>query len=121
MTGLTTHVLDAVHGGGAPGVRVQLSVRDGERFRVIKTVRTRDNGRAELLDRHELAPGEYELLFGVADYFRERGVALPRLCFLDEVPVHFAVGNAQQHYHVPLIASPWTYSTYRGGLPPKAA
>lgn len=120
MIGLTTHVLDAVHGAGAAGVRVDLSIRDGDGFRHLATVTTRDNGRAELLDEQTLVPGHYEILFHVAAYFEKRGVALPDPSFLEEVPVEFTITDSNGHYHVPLIASPFVYSTYRGGLPPKA-
>jgi len=118
MIGMTTHVLDAVHGAGAPNFGLRLSRREGDRFRVIKEARTLANGRAELLSEHELEVGQYEIVFAVAEYFRGRGIAMAEPSFLDEVPVHFAVADAHRHYHVPLIASPWTYSTYRGGLPP---
>jgi 5-hydroxyisourate hydrolase len=119
MIGLTTHVLDAVHGAGAAGVRVDLFGADGDAPRFIKTVHTRENGRAELLDENELRPGRYELVFHAAAYFRRRGVMLEEPCFLDEIPIAFGVDDPRRHYHVPLIASPWTYSTYRGGLPPR--
>ena len=119
MSGLTTHVLDAVHGAGAAGVRIELHRLEGQESRHIRTLRTRENGRIEMLDAGEMQIGEYELIFAVADYFRTRGVTMPDPCFLDEVPVRFAIADPRRHYHVPLIASPWTYSTYRGGLPPK--
>jgi 5-hydroxyisourate hydrolase len=119
VSGLTTHVLDSVHGAGAAGVRVTLGIREGENFRLICTALTRENGRAELLEASEVTVGEYEIVFALADYFRARGVAMAEPCFFDEVPIHFAIADPRRHYHVPLIASPWTYSTYRGGLPPK--
>src|SRR5689334_11158875 len=118
MIGLTTHVLDAVHGAGAAGVRVDLSILDGGHYRLLRTVHTRENGRAELLG-EEMAIGEYEIVFAVADYFRRRGIAMPDPSFFEEVPVRFGIADARRHYHVPLIASPWTYSIYRGGLPPQ--
>jgi len=121
MIGLTTHVLDAVHGAAAPGVRVDLSVLEGQRYRTLKTVHTGVNGRAELLGESAMASGSYELLFHLAAYFAGRGVTLPDPSFLQEVAVHFAIGDARQHYHVPLIMSPWMFSTYRGGLPPLLA
>jgi 5-hydroxyisourate hydrolase len=119
MSGLTTHVLDALQGGGAIGVRVDLQRVEGGATRHLKTVTTGEGGRVGLLDGGEVAEGEYELVFHVADYFRARGVALPDPPFLDDVPVRFAVTDVAAHYHVPLVASPWTYSTYRGGSPPK--
>ena len=119
MTGLTTHVLDAVNGAGAPGVRVELSRFEDGRCRPLKVAHTRENGRIELLEAAEMAVGEYQIAFAIADYFRARGVSQADPPFLDEVVIRFAIADPQRHYHVPLIASPWTYSTYRGGLPPK--
>src|SRR5262249_54541902 len=119
MIGLTTHVLDAVHGAGAAGVRVDLSILDRGHYRPLRTVHTRENGRAELLSGEEMASGEDEIMVARAGYLRRRGVAVPDPSFFDEVPVRFGIADARRHYHVPLIASPWTYSTYRGGLPPK--
>jgi 5-hydroxyisourate hydrolase len=112
-------VLDAVHGAGAASVRVELYWLDGEEPRHIRTLHTRENGRAQILDAGEMQTGTYELVFALADYFRSRGVLMDEPCFFDEVPVRFAIADPGRHYHVPLIASPWTYSTYRGGLPPK--
>jgi 5-hydroxyisourate hydrolase len=121
MTGLTTHVLDALHGAGAPGLRVDLSRFEGGCYRPLKTVHTREDGRAEMLDASAMVAGSYELLFHVAAYFAGRGVALPDPSFLQEVPVHFGIGATRQHYHVPLIVTPWMFSTYRGGQPPVPA
>jgi 2-oxo-4-hydroxy-4-carboxy-5-ureidoimidazoline decarboxylase len=117
--GLTTHVLDAVHGAGAAGVRIELGRFEGVTLRPLKIVHTRANGRAELLEASEMDAGEYQLAFAVADYFRRRGTALADPPFLDEVVIRFVVAEPIRHCHVPVIASPWTYSTYRGGLPPK--
>jgi 2-oxo-4-hydroxy-4-carboxy-5-ureidoimidazoline decarboxylase len=117
--GLTTHVLDAVHGAGAAGVRVDLHRLEGEHSTLACSTVTRDNGRAQLLDAGGMAVGEYEVVFAIADYFRSRGVAMVDPSFLEDVPVRFVITDARGHYHVPLIASPWAYSTYRGGLPPK--
>jgi hydroxyisourate hydrolase len=115
VIGLTTHVLDAVHGGGAGGVRVDLSRRDADGYRLVKHVTTRYDGRADVLDADELQVGDYELLFYVGDYFAARGLTET---FLDTVPVWFTVADTQRHYHVPLVAGPAAFSTYRGGLPP---
>lgn len=121
MSGLTTHVLDAVRGGAAPGVRIDLAARAGANFRFVKSVETGDDGRALVLDAGGLAAGDYELTFHVAAYFARRGRGSAEPVFLDQVPVRFAVADPSQHYHIPLIVSPWTYSTYRGGLPPNPA
>jgi 5-hydroxyisourate hydrolase len=83
---------------------------------VVKTISLNLDGRAAapLLEGAEFVPGRYRLVFGVAAYFRSRGVQLPEPPFLDEVPLDFGLADADQHYHVPLLASPWAYSTYRG-------
>ena len=98
---LTTHVLDTARGGPAAGVAIELR-RAGE---AAATVTTDADGRARLLD--ETAAGEYELVFAIGDYFGERA-------FLDRVPVRFRISDPDAHYHVPLLVSPWSYSTYRG-------
>jgi 5-hydroxyisourate hydrolase len=113
-------MLDAVHGAGAAGVRIELAQLAGDARRLLKSAVTGANGRAELLGSDEMAVGEYEMLFRVGDYFRGRGMILPEPAFLDEIPVLFAIADPGQHYHVPIIASPWAYSTYRGGPPVKA-
>jgi 5-hydroxyisourate hydrolase len=113
---LTTHVLDTARGRPAAGLAVELARVDvaGGR-RVLKQVRTNDDGRtdAPLLEGDEFAAGVYELVFAVGDYFADAdSVADPP--FLDRVPVRFGVADAGTHHHVPLLASPWSYSTYRG-------
>ena len=109
---LTTHVLDTAAGRPAAGVRITVS-RDGERLREIVT---NDDGRADgpLLAGAAFTPGVYELEFHVGDYFRELGVVSGAPPFLDVVPVRFGISQAGQHYHVPLLISPFGYSTYRG-------
>jgi 5-hydroxyisourate hydrolase len=108
MARLTTHVLDTANGRPAAGVRVQLYA--GEPRSLWKTVWTNEDGRAEVAG-DALAPGVYELVFSVADYFGLAGGALP---FLGEVVVRFGVADAAANYHVPLLVSPYGYSTYRG-------
>ncbi len=117
MAGLTTHVLDTARGRPAAGMRVELSRLDpasGERQK-IKAVRTNENGRtdAPLLTADELTSGVYELIFDVGEYF-DGAPGVPSPPFLDRVPVRFGVADLSAHYHVPLLASPWSYSTYRG-------
>ncbi len=109
---LTTHVLDIAAGEPAAGVRITLS-RGGECLREIVT---NDDGRADgpLLAGAEFSPGVYELAFHVGDYFRARGYQNPDPPFLDLVPVRFGVAEAGRRYHVPLLISPYGYSTYRG-------
>ena len=114
MGRLTTHVLDTAHGVPAGGMRVELrAALSGERLAAFST---NDDGRGNgtLLEGSALQPGRYALTFFVADYFRARGVALPDPPFLDEVTIAFGIADAGQHYHVPLLVSPWSYSTYRG-------
>ena len=112
MSKLTTHVLDTANGCPAAGMRIELERLDGDG---MQSVVTNADGRVDgpLLEGDGHAPGRYELRFGVADYFRSRGVALPEPPFLDEVVIRFGLA-ADEHYHVPLLVSPWSYSTYRG-------
>ncbi|MBA3543546.1 MAG: hydroxyisourate hydrolase [Chthoniobacterales bacterium] len=104
---LTTHVLDTARGQPAKGMKIELWSLAQKRL--VKTVTTNDDGRTEepLLSGSEQPAGEYELIFHVGDYFGERS-------FLDRVPVRFTIGDPSAKYHVPLLVSPWVYSTYRG-------
>lgn len=110
---LTTHVLDTMRGLPAAGMEIELS-RIGE-TELLKTVRTNEDGRVDspLLEGDELIRGVYEIVFHVGEYFAGR-VDLPDPPFLDQVPVCFGVADPSAHYHVPLLVSPWSYSTYRG-------
>jgi 5-hydroxyisourate hydrolase len=117
MGKLTTHVLDTMHGGPAAGMHVRLYRLEGAGHATeLKSVTLNADGRADgpLLEADAFRPGRYRLLFEVAAYFRQLGVALPEPAFLDSVPLDFGIADAAQHYHVPLLASPWAYSTYRG-------
>jgi 5-hydroxyisourate hydrolase len=110
---LTTHVLDTSAGRPAEGVAVTLlRIGDGA---VLHVARTNADGRLDqpLLDGANFAPGTYELRFEVGAYFRSRGIELGQPAFLDVVPIRFGVA-APMHYHVPLLVSPYGYSTYRG-------
>ncbi|HEY4385416.1 MAG TPA: hydroxyisourate hydrolase [Ktedonobacteraceae bacterium] len=115
---LTTHVLDTVHGCPAANVQIQLwrLHPQTEQRTLLKTVRTTANGRTEapLLAGEELSVARYELIFAVGAYFIDRGVDLPEPAFLTDVPIRFGIADPQAHYHVPLLVSPWAYSTYRG-------
>jgi len=113
---LTTHVLDTTSGQPGAGITVELSRLDGERRERLARATTNADGRcdAPLLDGAELRAGLYELVFHVGDYFRAQGMALPEPAFLDRVPVRFGIADALRHYHVPLLISPYGYSTYRG-------
>lgn len=116
MARLSTHVLDTMHGRPAAGVQIALYRLDGETRSLVKQVVTNADGRtdAPLLTGEEYRPGQYELVFRIGDYFRGLGAALPQPAFLDIVPLRFGISEADGHYHVPLLASPWSYSTYRG-------
>ena len=113
---LTTHVLDTTSGQPGAGIMIELSRLEDGRTRALGRVTTNADGRcdAPLLAGAELRPGHYELLFHVGDYFRALGVALPEPAFLDRVPVRFGIAEPERHYHVPLLISPYGYSTYRG-------
>lgn len=110
MSTLSTHVLDTMHGRPAAGLTLVLSGPGGEIARGI----TNADGRCPDLVAGALAPGRYAIRFSVAAYFRSLGVALPDPPFLDEVTVDFGVATGGGHYHVPLLVSPFAYSTYRG-------
>lgn len=115
--GLSTHVLDTMHGAPAAGMEVTLYEIKAGNAREVKRFHLNRDGRNPdglLYDDQSLRAGTYRLSFGVADYFRAHGVALPDPPFLDEVSIDFGIAHAEQHYHVPLLVSPWSYSTYRG-------
>ncbi len=115
--GLSTHVLDTMHGCPAAGMGVELYTTQGANATLIKRLRLNADGRSPdgpLYDDAALKKGTYRLVFDVAGYFRSRGVALPEPSFLDKVSLDFGVAHPEQHYHVPLLVSPWSYSTYRG-------
>ncbi len=114
--GLSTHVLDTMHGCPAAGMAVALYATEGEQARLLQTLVLNHDGRTDgpLFDNASLRTGTYRLTFDVGAYFRARGVVLPEPNFLDRVSLDFGIAHADQHYHVPLLVSPWSYSTYRG-------
>lgn len=114
--GLTTHVLDTMHGCPAAGMAVSLFSTRGDEATLVQRLVLNHDGRtdAPLFDNASLRTGTYRLTFDVAAYFKARGVALPEPNFLDRVSLDFGIAHADQHYHVPLLVSPWSYSTYRG-------
>ena len=112
---LTTHVLDTASGLPAAGLSIELHRLSGGGRALLKTVTTNSDGRcdAPLLAGAEFSTGEYELVFFAGDYLRKAGVALPDTPFLDLIPIRFGM-DEERHYHVPLLLSPYGYSTYRG-------
>ncbi len=117
MGHLSTHVLDTMNGCPAAGMAVTLQRLNGAQVETIKAFTLNPDGRNDggaLLDAQTMAAGRYRLVFSVAAYFRGRGVNLPEPPFLDQVPLDFGIADADGRYHVPLLVSPWAYSTYRG-------
>jgi 5-hydroxyisourate hydrolase len=115
--GLSTHVLDTMHGTPAAGMHVTLYTTHGEQATLIGRWVLNADGRSPdglLVDDADLRVGTYRLVFDVAGYFRARGVVLPEPNFLNLVSLDFGVAHVDEHYHVPLLVSPWSYSTYRG-------
>jgi 5-hydroxyisourate hydrolase len=116
MGKLTTHVLDTAHGRPGAALKVDLYALDGDARRALKTVLTNHDGRcdAPLLEGAAFVAGEYELVFHAGDYFASLGVQVPEPRFVDRVVLRFGIADPAAHYHVPLLVSPWAYSTYRG-------
>jgi len=117
LAGLTTHVLDVTIGQPAQGVRVQLyELAHASERKLITDVVTNADGRTgkPLMSADQAHAGLFELIFHAGDYFRGRDAELADPPFLDVIPIRFGVADPQAHYHVPLLVSPWSYSTYRG-------
>ena len=114
MTKLTTHCLDTFSGKPAQGVKVDVYFVSGKRTKLNSTV-LNNNGRSDkpLIEEADFKEGQYELVFFVGDYFKKI-TKLSKPPFLDEVIIRFGISNSNEHYHVPLLVSPWSYSTYRG-------
>ena len=114
--GLTTHMLDIANGKPAAGVKIDFSVLDGNYYRLVRTVHTDADGRnAEpLLTADAMKVGQYQLVFHIADYFTKLGIILPSPPFIEKAFIQFGISDPTSHYHVPLLASPWSYTTYRG-------
>jgi len=115
--GLSTHVLDTMHGCPAAGMGVELYDTSSGAPVLVRRFTLNADGRnpdGPLYDNASLKRGTYRLVFDVADYFRAKGVQLPDPPFLDRVTLDFGIAHADQHYHVPLLVSPWSHSTYRG-------
>ncbi len=117
MGHLSTHVLDTMSGCPAAGMAVKLQRINGQAIETIKAFVLNADGRNDggaLLDAQTMAAGRYRLVFSVAPYFRAKGVQLPQPPFIDDVQLDFGIADAAGRYHVPLLVSPWAYSTYRG-------
>ncbi len=116
MGRLTTHVLDTAQGRPAAALHLRLARREGDAYVNLRADVTDVDGRCAtpLLEGAGLMRGRYRLAFAAGDYFRAQGVALPDPPFLDEVTLDFGIADPDRHYHVPLLLSPWSYSTYRG-------
>ena len=116
MGHLTTHVLDLTSGKPAAGMTIELVGLDGSARRPIVRTTTNRDGRCDgaLLDGAKFTAGVWQLEFHVAEYFAARGVTLAKPPFLDVVTVRFGVANPEQHHHIALLVTPWSYSTYRG-------
>ena len=114
--GLTTHMLDVTTGNPAEGVLIDFAILDGESYRAIRSVHTNVDGRnAEpLMTPDNMKTGQYQLTFHIAEYFTKKGTVLPNPPFLDKAVIQFGISDATSHYHVPLLATPWSYTTYRG-------
>jgi len=113
---LTTHVLDTAHGVPARGVRIDLYRVDGELRSHLHSMTTNNDGRTDspILPSHEFSVGTYELVFHAGEYIAATGPAPVTPRFLDLIPIRFGIANEDSHYHVPLLLSPFGYSTYRG-------
>jgi 5-hydroxyisourate hydrolase len=117
LAGVTTHVLDVTSGRPAAGVRLELyELGGGLERKLIAEVLTNADGRTDkpLISSDQARAGQFELIFHAGDYFRQRRAELADPPFLDIVPIRFGVADPHAHYHVPLLVSPWSYSTYRG-------
>ena len=115
MTKLTTHVLDVYSGKPGKGIKVDLYYVVNNDRKKIKSVTLNNDGRTDqaLIEGTNFKEGQYELVFFVDDYFKKI-TETPKIPFLDDVVIKFGISNAKEHYHVPLLVSPWSYSTYRG-------
>jgi 5-hydroxyisourate hydrolase len=113
---LSTHILDTANGCPAQGMQIELWSVNSDKQTLLKTARTNSDGRTDepLLVAPEFRVGQYELVFFVGDYFARKGHSPSPIPFLDRVPVRFGIADANAAYHVPLLVSPWAYSTYRG-------
>jgi 5-hydroxyisourate hydrolase len=117
MSKLTTHVLDVSAGVPAAGVRIELRALQAATAQLLAVQHTGEDGRCAgpLLAGEHFQTGRYTLTFHLGEYFRRRGVALSEPAFIEDAVIHFGIAYIDQHYHVPLLVTPWSYSVYRGG------
>ena len=115
MTKLTTHVLDVYSGNPGKGIRVELYNIQSNKREKLNSVILNNDGRTDipLIEGENFKEGRYEIIFYVGDYFKKI-TDTPKIPFLDDIVIKFGISNAKEHYHVPLLVSPWSYSTYRG-------
>ena len=115
MTKLTTHVLDIYSGKPGKGIKVDLYYVENNKKEKLNSVILNNDGRTDkaLIEGENFKEGKYELVFFVGDYFKKI-TETSKIPFLDDIIIKFGISNATQHYHVPLLVSPWSYSTYRG-------
>lgn len=113
---LSTHILDTANGCPAGGMQIELWSVTPEARSLLKKLRSNTDGRTDepLLSAEEFRPGQYELVFHVGEYFSSKTGVAPIIAFLDQVPIRFGIADQTASYHVPLLVSPWSYSTYRG-------
>ncbi|MFP2768676.1 hydroxyisourate hydrolase [Oceanisphaera sp. KMM 10153] len=116
MGRLTTHILDASKGLPGSDIKIELYRVEGEHTTLINTVYTNSDGRTDspVLEGEDYVPGKYQLVFHTGTYMKQSGVELLEPAFLDDVVIRFGIAAGQEHYHVPLLISPYSYSTYRG-------
>jgi len=116
MGKITTHILDTATGKPGANIKIDLYFLRDDGWELIKSTESNNDGRCDspLLEGNDLQVGQYELVFQAGDYFDAQGLDLPDTKFLDEVVIRFGVPDSSEHYHVPLLVSPYSYSTYRG-------
>lgn len=116
MGKLSTHVLDTMHGRPARHMVIELFSLEGSERTQLKQIRTNNDGRADepLLQENSLKKGVYELVFHAGDYFAGQGLDIPEPRFVDQVTIRFGIADQTENYHVPLLVTPWAWSTYRG-------
>lgn len=116
MAKLSTHVLDTANGIPAQGIKLEFFRLNGSEKQLLKTLTTNKDGRTDelLLDESTIEAGEYSIVFHTAEYFAKDNAKQDKPTFLNQIPINFGISDVKGNYHVPLLVSPWSYSTYRG-------